>query len=185
VVPWSPRHVYARRLSAIREPSRQPVMQVDSLGGLSAAEAQQRLARDGPNALPVQRPPAASRLLLAQMGHFFALLLWAAGGLAFIAGMPQLDVAIFIIILVNGIFAYVREHRAERAAERLRDLMPKRATVMRDGIPWQIPAESWSLATWCYLSRVIGSAPICSCSDRTACQSLPLVPQRVWRVWHE
>jgi len=58
------------------------------------------------------------------MANFFALLLWAATILAVVAGMPQLGIAICIIILVNGVFAFVQEHRAERAAERLRDLMP-------------------------------------------------------------
>ena len=47
--------------------------------------------------------------------------------------MPQLGVAIFVVIVVNGVFAFVQENRAERAAERLRDLLPRRATVVRDG----------------------------------------------------
>ena len=51
-------------------------------------------------------------------------MLWVAGALAFVAGMPQLGVAIFVVIVVNGAFAFVQEHRAERAAERLRDLLP-------------------------------------------------------------
>ena len=76
------------------------------LTGLSSAEAAARLQRDGPNELPVRRPPPAWRLLLAQMTHFFAVLLWTAGILALIAGLPQLGVAIFIIIVVNALFAF-------------------------------------------------------------------------------
>ncbi|HEX8969606.1 MAG TPA: cation-transporting P-type ATPase, partial [Chloroflexota bacterium] len=99
--------------------------------GLTSAEASARLQRDGPNEIPLARPPASWRVLLAQMSHFFALLLWAAAILALIAGMPQLGLAIVVIIVVNGLFAFFQEHRAERAAERLRDLMPKRAMVLR------------------------------------------------------
>jgi hypothetical protein len=45
------------------------------------------------------------------MGHFFALMLWVAGALAFIAGMPQLGAAIFVVVIVNGVFAFVQEPR--------------------------------------------------------------------------
>jgi calcium-translocating P-type ATPase len=75
------------------------------------------------------------------MVHFFAVLLWSAGALAFMAGMPQLGVAIFIVVVINGIFAFAQEYRAERAAERLRDLLPRRATVLRDGTAFEVDAR--------------------------------------------
>jgi magnesium-transporting ATPase (P-type) len=113
---------------------RQPVeTDTAALRGLASEEAAERLRRDGPNRLPVPPAPPAWRLLVAQMVHFFAAMLWVAGGLAIIAGMPQLGVAIFIIVIVNALFAFAQEHRAERAAQRLRDLMPRRVTVLRDG----------------------------------------------------
>ena len=40
------------------------------------------------------------------MVHFFALLFWVAGGLAFVAGMPQLGIAVFVVIVLNGLFAF-------------------------------------------------------------------------------
>lgn len=60
-------------------------------------------------------------------------MLWVAGALAILAGMPQLGFAIFVVIVLNGLFAFFQEHRAERAGERLGDLLPRRATVVRDG----------------------------------------------------
>ena len=113
---------------------------VSSASGLSAADAKARLHRDGPNVLPSPRPPSAWHQLVAQMAHFFALMLWIAGALAFVAGMPQLGVAIFVVVVVNGVFAFVQESRAEHAAERLRDLLPRRAMVLRDGQPLEIDA---------------------------------------------
>lgn len=109
--------------------------------GLSAAEAAARLAIDGPNVLPMPPRSPAWRQLVAQMFHFFAILFWVAGALAFVAGLPQLAVAIFFVILLNGLFAFFQERRAEQAAERLRDLLPRRATVVRDGVHVEIPAE--------------------------------------------
>ena len=68
----------------------------------------------------------------AQLTHFFALMLWVAAGLAWIAGLPQLSVAIVIVIVVNGAFSFAQEERATKAAESLRSLVPTKAVVVRD-----------------------------------------------------
>ena len=110
--------------------------------GLSSEDAARRLATDGPNVLPQPRPPSALRLLVEQTTHFFALLLWAAAGLALVGGMPALAVAIAVVVLVNGVFAFAQEWRADRAAQSLRLLLPASATVRRDGHRLVAPAES-------------------------------------------
>jgi magnesium-transporting ATPase (P-type) len=101
--------------------------------GLRSADAALRLARDGPNLLPTLRRPSALRHLLSEFTHFFAALFWTAAALAFIAGMPQLGVAVIVVITINALFAFFEQQRAEHAAERLRSLLPRRATVRRDG----------------------------------------------------
>ncbi|MQA82895.1 MAG: HAD-IC family P-type ATPase [Streptosporangiales bacterium] len=101
--------------------------------GLSGGEAATRRRRDGPNVLPTTRPPSPAVLLLRQLVHFFAVLLWVAAVLALVGGMPQLSVAIVVVVVVNGVFAFVQEYRADRAGRRLKDLLPARVTVRRDG----------------------------------------------------
>ena len=101
--------------------------------GLTAPEVAARLRRDGPNVLPAPRPASPVLLLARQMTHFFALLLWVAAGLAYLGGMPQLAAAIVIVVLVNGAFAFAQEYRADRAGRRLRELIPARVIVRRDG----------------------------------------------------
>ena len=68
-------------------------------------------------------------------------MLWVAGVLAFIAGLPQLGVAVFAVVLVNALFSFLQESRADRAAERLRALLPTRVNVRRDGRPQTIDAD--------------------------------------------
>ena len=68
-------------------------------------------------------------------------MLWIAGLLAILAGMPQLGFAIFVVTLLNGLFAFFQEYRAEHTSERLRDLLPRRATVLRDGFPVEVNAS--------------------------------------------
>ena len=94
-----------------------PAPSVDPRDGLRGAEATARLALDGPNVLPSARTPPAWWRLAAQMVHFFALMLWVAGLLALVAGLPQLGVAIFVVIVVNGLFAFVQEQHPELEVE--------------------------------------------------------------------
>lgn len=108
--------------------------------GLTAEEARGRLAADGPNTLPSSRLPSPVLLLLRQFTNFFAVMLWIAAALAFVGGTPALSVAIVVVVLVNGAFAFVQEYRADRAGQRLQDLLPVRATVLRDGTRLDVPA---------------------------------------------
>ena len=119
-------------------------MPSEATAGLSADEARRRRQRDGPNRLPVAASTPAWRRLAAQLVQFFAVMLWVAAGLAVVAGMPQLGVAIVAVILLNAGFAFAQEERAERAAARLRDLMPARCRVVRDGAV--VPIDAWDLA---------------------------------------
>ena len=103
--------------------------------GLSTDEALRRLAEVGPNVLPDSGRPRPWRELAAQFTHTFALLLWAAAGMALLAGLPQLSVAIVVIIVLNAVFAFWQEYRADRSTERLEGLLPARVRVVRDGRP--------------------------------------------------
>ena len=124
--------------------------------GLTAAEAAARLERDGPNRLPSPRRPSALQRFAAQLVHFFALMLWVAGALAFVAGLPTLGIAIFLVVVVNAVFAFVQENRADRAADRLRALLPRRVVVRRDGRRVEIEADE----------VVVGDALLLEAGDR-------------------
>jgi calcium-translocating P-type ATPase len=101
--------------------------------GLAPEEARARLREHGPNALPPPRRTPAAVRLAAQLGHFMALLLWAAAALAFVARMPQLGWAIVAVVLLNGAFGFWQERRAERALSALEALVPRRALAVRGG----------------------------------------------------
>ncbi|MFG2088541.1 cation-translocating P-type ATPase [Spirillospora sp. NPDC048824] len=101
--------------------------------GLSGREAARRLAVYGPNQVRRRERRSLARLLTAQLAHPLALLLWGAGALAFVAGVPVLGWAILAVILVNAVFALLQEHQAERAVEALAAYLPERAHVIRDG----------------------------------------------------
>jgi magnesium-transporting ATPase (P-type) len=137
------------------------------LGGLTAGEAAERLRRDGPNVLPSTKHRHPLALLMKQMVHLFAVMLWIAAVLAYLAGMPELSVAIAVVVVLNGLFAFAQEYRADRAAQKLRDLLPTKAKVRRDGLPAIVDAAELVLGDVvllaagdrvCADAEVVGSA---------------------------
>ncbi|MEZ5204385.1 MAG: cation-transporting P-type ATPase [Acidimicrobiales bacterium] len=110
--------------------------------GLTSKAAHDRLRSDGPNRLPQAKRASAARRFAKQLVHFFALMLWAAAALAFVADLPELAVGIILVVLFNAAFAFAQEERADRAAERVRALLPRSVVVRRDGHRTEIDAES-------------------------------------------
>jgi P-type Ca2+ transporter type 2C len=123
-----------RGLMASEYPGRQAT-------GLSSAEAGRVLAQVGPNAIVEAPGPSHLRQFLANFVGLLALLLWAGAALALVAGMPELSVAIVVVILVNAVFSYFQEHRAEQAVAALRKMLPLRVRVRRDGETVEIPND--------------------------------------------
>jgi P-type Ca2+ transporter type 2C len=70
-----------------------------------------------------------------------AILLWVGGAVGFIAQMPQLGIAIWMVNVINGVFSFWQEYRAEKATEALKKLLPSYARVLRDGEDQRIFAE--------------------------------------------
>ena len=101
--------------------------------GLSSREAQRRLVQFGPNELSRRGGRRWPRELARQFTHPLALLLVAAAGLAWIAGIVPVAIAIAVVILINAAFAFVQEMQAERAVEALASFIPAQAKVLRDG----------------------------------------------------
>ena len=111
-----------------------------SAAGLTASEARRRLAEFGPNRVEKVRRESLLLRFAREFTHFFAVILWLGAALAFFAeyfqpgqGMARLGIAIVGVILVNGVFSFWQEYKAERAVDALRQLLPQQATLLRGG----------------------------------------------------
>lgn len=109
--------------------------------GLSIAEVAARQSLYGDNLLSSPAPVSHWRVLIGHLTHSMALLLWAAGALAFLARQPALGVVIWIIILANAGFTFWREYRAEQAMLALQKLLPAYARLVRGGTETLVPAS--------------------------------------------
>jgi Ca2+-transporting ATPase len=106
--------------------------------GLSEAQAAQRLAEDGPNALPGGQHRSLLSIAAETVREPMFLLLLAAGILYLAFGDLQEGLTLFGFVLVTLALTLYQEGKTERAIEALRDLTSPRALVIRDGKPQRI-----------------------------------------------
>ncbi|HEV3192326.1 MAG TPA: HAD-IC family P-type ATPase, partial [Polyangiaceae bacterium] len=110
--------------------------------GLTEAEAEQRLARDGPNELPAQKGKSPLLQLLAQLANPIVLTLLAAAVIALVNGASRTGesvmvrfgdaTAILLIVVLNAVLGFYQERRAEAALLALEKMQTPTARVRRD-----------------------------------------------------
>ena len=116
--------------------------------GLTGAEAAERLHEIGRNSVELHDRWRHLRALLRQFSNFFAVLLVISAVICFIAehlqpgeNMAVLGWALAGVALLNALFSFIQEFRAERAMDALRHYLPPQVQVRRDDTPATILAE--------------------------------------------
>jgi P-type Ca2+ transporter type 2C len=109
--------------------------------GLSAAEAAERLRRDGPNALPEEKPPSKFRRLLGQYTSYMQIILVGASVVSLVIKQWSTAIVLFVLSLINAVTGLRQEGKAESAMNALKSMMEATARVRRDGAEAEIPAE--------------------------------------------
>jgi H+-transporting ATPase len=104
--------------------------------GLTEAEATERFARYGPNALAAERRHLLRKLVSKLTGPV-PYLLEAAVVLELVAGKTTEAIIVGALIVFNGVLSFVQEGRAANALSLLRSRLALRARVRRDGY-WQV-----------------------------------------------
>ena len=78
-------------------------------GGLNQDEVEERLHYYGLNVITKVKGKSLWIRFLANFTHVMALLLWVGGIVGFIAKMPELGIAIWMVNLINGLFSFWQE----------------------------------------------------------------------------
>ena len=104
-----------------------------SESGLTSAEAEARLARDGANALAPQRSQSLPKLFLRQFNSPLIYMLVVAAAVSIGLGHVTDAGFITLVLLVNALIGTVQESKAAASLNALRDMIGHSATVRRDG----------------------------------------------------
>ncbi len=112
--------------------------QSSSMEGLTAAEAEKRLAQTGPNKLQEGKKKSLVQRFLGELADPMIIILIAAalisGVTAFYSGESFTDVIIIMaVVVINAVLGVVQESKAEAAIEALQEIAAATSKVMRDG----------------------------------------------------
>ncbi|HTX92433.1 MAG TPA: cation-transporting P-type ATPase [Anaerolineales bacterium] len=114
---------------------------VTSQDGLTTAEAASRRSLYGDNVLSEQPHAPAWVKFIQQVRHPFILLML----LSILISLWQRDwtlaFVIFLLTIANSAFSFWREYRAEKAIDKLRQILPSYARAIRDGKEIHLPAN--------------------------------------------
>lgn len=108
--------------------------------GLSSAEAAARLEQFGRNVIAEKRRRPIVVQILLRFRNPLIILLLSASGIAGLTGDMRSFVVTLVMVALSVGLDFFQEHRAGRAAERLRQSAVTRTCALRDGELREIPA---------------------------------------------
>jgi len=122
--------------------------------GLTAAEHQIRLLRDGLNVLTPPKTRSAVVKLMIQLFGGFAALLWCGALLCFIAYTVKLyvdkendkdtlylGVVLVLVVVISALFSFFQDAKGAKIMESFKKMIPPTAVVIRDGQARDVLAE--------------------------------------------
>ncbi len=107
--------------------------------GLTTVQAQERLAKYGPNKLKEGEKPPLIQRFLEQLKDPMLIILMVAAGVSALTGMLAGEnewaevIIILAVVLLNAILGVIQESKAEAAIEALQTMTAATCKVMRDG----------------------------------------------------
>ncbi len=107
--------------------------------GLTTAEATDRLLQDGPNAIGGGSRRTLAPILVSQVASPLVLILVAASLVSLLVGDAVTTAIILAIVVMSATQRFVQEARSESAVAALQARLTLRATVVRDGVPSEVP----------------------------------------------
>jgi len=106
-------------------------LQSSSLQGLTAAEAASRREKYGPNAIVAGTRQQGWRHFLKLLASPLSLLLLVLTALNLLIGETWGGIMIGVMVVLSSLLSFVQEHRADKAAQKLRAMVATTATVQR------------------------------------------------------
>jgi len=109
--------------------------------GLSEEEARKRLKEYGSNELKHKENISPFQILFRQFTSSIVFILLAALVISLLIGEKLDAIVISTIVVLNGIFGFVQEFKAEKAIEALKKLTALKAKVIRNGVETEIDSR--------------------------------------------
>lgn len=110
--------------------------------GLTEEEARERLQRFGYNEIKKEKKISKIQIFVNQFRSILVLILIFATVFSALIGEILDALAILIIVILNAVFGFIQEYRAEKAIESLKKLTSPETVVIRNGKPRRILSKN-------------------------------------------
>lgn len=128
------------------QPAEQVFNTVDSQpDGLSHEQVQLRHQQYGANRLTPAVGESPWVKFFRQFNNVLIYVLLAAATMSWLLGRWTDGTVIFAVVIINGIFGFLQEGKAEQALASIRSMLRVHTHVLRDGVRQQIDAEELTL----------------------------------------
>ncbi len=114
--------------------------------GITDIEAEARRRKYGRNVFSEPPKPSLLMRFLSQFRNLFSILLLIGAFLGFLGelmapgqGSLYVGIALLGVTLLNALFTFLQEYKAEKAMEAFRNLLPSMITVVRNGVEKEVP----------------------------------------------
>ena len=108
-------------------------------GGMTQIEAEERARTVGPNEVAQEKPQTRPIRLLKIIRNPLVILLTILSGISFSTGDARAGTVMAMMVVLSVSLRFLQEARADAAAAKLRAMIHVTATVVRDGMPKEIP----------------------------------------------
>lgn len=115
--------------------------QESSSGGLSNAQAADRLKKYGPNALVEGKKKGVLQVFLEQFKDLLVVVLIVAAIISMLSGQGESTIVIFAVLILNAILGTVQYFKAEKSLESLKAMSSPTAKVLRGGAKVEVPSK--------------------------------------------
>ncbi|MCP4436985.1 MAG: HAD-IC family P-type ATPase [Actinomycetia bacterium] len=116
-------------------------LDADLVDGLSPSEVARRIEVKGPNKLDEPEPPSALHRFLAQFRNVLVYVLFGAAAVSAAVGDLKDPIVILVVLLINAVFGFVQEYRADAAMAALASMLELVVRLRRGGELLEVPAS--------------------------------------------
>jgi Mg2+-importing ATPase len=127
-------------LDAARTPDEELLLKLQTVSnGLTEAAAEERARTVGPNEVAQEKPQTWPIRLLKIILNPLVILLSTLSAVSFATGDARAGTVMAMMVVLSVGLRFLQEARADAAAAKLRAMIHVTATVVRDGVPKEIP----------------------------------------------
>lgn len=127
-----------------------------STNGLTSAEVDKRLERDGYNELKGKKKDPIWKLFLENFKDPMVVVLLIAAIVQIVMGQVMESLIIFLVLILNAVISVIQTRKAESSLDALQQMSAPEAKVLRDGVlKPSLQGSLFAVISYCWKPEIL------------------------------